>query len=291
MMFPEYSACTLCPRKCGADRYNCTGFCGMGAVTAAAKASLHKWEEPCISYKNGAGTVFFSGCSLRCVYCQNHEISSERFGKELPESSLADVFLRLQDIGADNIELVTPTHFVPHIVYTLEKIRHKLTIPVVYNTGGYELVSTLKMLDGLVDIYLPDMKYYSSDMSARYSGARNYSEYALPALKEMLRQQPEPVFDSEGMMLHGVIVRHLVLPKGYHDSMKLLDIISGMPVRPLVSIMRQYTPCYGAEDFPEINRKLTSFEYNKVTEHCADLGLDGFMQEKGCDTLDMTPDF
>lgn len=294
MMFPEYSACTLCPRKCGADRYTGTGFCGMGAVTAAAKASLHKWEEPCISYKNGAGTVFFSGCSLRCVYCQNHEISSERFGKELPESSLADVFLRLQDIGADNIELVTPTHFVPHIVYTLEKIRHKLTIPVVYNTGGYELVSTLKMLDGLVDIYLPDIKYFSPELASRYSAAPDYFEHAAEAVREMIRQAGELRFNDEGGLVRGTVIRHLVLPGCRHDSMRIMEWIAEntSPEQVLVSIMNQYTPFdFVPESFPELKRRVTKMEYNSVVRRASELGLDGFTQEKSSADAGYVPDF
>lgn len=294
MMFPEYSACTLCPRKCGADRYTGTGFCGMGAVTAAAKASLHKWEEPCISYKNGAGTVFFSGCSLRCVYCQNHEISSERFGKELPESSLADVFLRLQDIGADNIELVTPTHFVPHIVYTLEKIRHKLTIPVVYNTGGYELVSTLKMLDGLVDIYLPDIKYFSPELASRYSAAPDYFDYAAEAVREMIRQAGELRFNDEGGLVRGTVIRHLVLPGCRHDSMRIMEWIAENTSleQVLVSIMNQYTPFdFVPESFPELKRRVTKMEYNSVVRRASELGLEGFTQENSSADAGYVPDF
>ena len=226
MTFSEYTLCRLCPRNCGADRYHSAGFCGMGAVTSAAKASLHKWEEPCISYKNGAGTVFFSGCSLRCVYCQNHEISTERFGRELNGDSLADIFLRLQEMGADNIELVTPTHFVPDIIYTLEKVRDKLTIPVVYNTGGYELVSTLKMLDGLIDVYLPDIKYYSPELSSRYSAASDYFERASEAVLEMVRQTGKLRFNADGGLERGTIIRHLVLPGCRHDSMKIMDWIA-----------------------------------------------------------------
>ena len=283
--------CRLCPRECGVDRSTDKGYCGCTDKIRIAKYMLHFGEEPCISGTRGSGAVFFSGCNLRCAFCQNYPISHDLKGEYITSERLKEIIFELKEKGAHNINFVTGTHYADKIAEILTDIKRDLDIPIVYNCGGYEKKETLEILDGLVDIYLPDMKYYSFDMSARFSGAMDYSEYALSALKEMLRQQPEPIFDSEGMMLRGVIVRHLVLPKGYHDSMKLLDIISGMPVRPLVSIMRQYTPCYGVADFPEINRKLTSFEYNKVTEHCADLGLDGFMQEKGCDTLDMTPDF
>lgn len=283
--------CRLCPRNCGIDRDKSKGYCGCGSDIRIAKYMLHFGEEPCISGTRGSGAVFFSGCSLRCVFCQNYPISHDLKGEDITPDRLKEIIFELKEKGAHNINFVTGTHYADRIAELLRDCKNELGIPVVYNCGGYEKVETLKMLDGLVDIYLPDMKYYSSEMSARYSGAKDYSEYALPALEEMLRQQPEAEFDSDGIMRRGVIVRHLVLPKGYHDSMKLLDILATLPSPPLVSIMRQYTPCYNAEKYPDINRKLTTFEYDKVTEHCAELGLDGFMQEKGCENLDMTPDF
>ncbi len=252
---------------------------------------LHYGEEPCISGKRGSGAVFFSGCNLRCPFCQNYPISHGMKGEITSPERLRDIFFELKDRGAHNINLVTATQYAGHIAGILRECKDELGIPVVYNCGGYESVETLTVLDGLVDIYLPDMKYYSPEMSSRYSGAPDYFVKAMPALKEMLRQQPEAVADEDGVMQRGVIVRHLVLPNGYHDSIKLIDEIGRLPVRPLVSIMRQYTPCYDAVKYPEINRKLTTFEYEKVTEHCAELGLQGFMQEKGCDNLDMTPDF
>ncbi|MBR1824256.1 MAG: radical SAM protein, partial [Ruminococcus sp.] len=169
-----YSECNLCPRNCGADRYKKAGYCGMTAELSAARASLHQWEEPCISYKNGAGTVFFSGCNMHCVYCQNNIISNEYHGKAITAERLGDIFLELQDKGADNIDLVTPTHFVPHIIAALDKVKHRLSIPVVYNTGGYELPETIEMLSGYVDIYLPDIKYFSPEVSQRYSNAADY---------------------------------------------------------------------------------------------------------------------
>ena len=178
----DYEHCTLCPRRCGADRQNGVGYCGMGAVPTAAKACLHKWEEPCIAYRNGAGTVFFSGCSLHCVYCQNNVISRELYGAQTSADGLADIFLRLQEQGADNIELVTPTHFLPDIIAALEKVKPRLTVPVVYNTGGYELTETIRRLDGLVDVYLPDIKYFSPELSARYSNAPDYFEHASAAV-------------------------------------------------------------------------------------------------------------
>ncbi len=255
-----------------------------------AKYMLHFGEEPCITGTRGSGAVFFSGCGLKCVFCQNFPISRGQKGEIISPERLRDILFELRDMGAHNINFVTGTHYADKIAGVLEKCRSQLGIPVVYNCSGYEKVSTLKMLDGLIDIYLPDLKYCSSEMSARYSSAPDYSGYAFPALEEMLRQQPEARFDGD-IMTGGVIVRHLVLPKGYHDSIDLMDRIAALPVRPLVSVMRQYTPCYDAVKFPEINRKLTTFEYDKVVSHCADLGLEGFTQEKGCENLDMTPDF
>ena len=285
------SECRLCPRNCGADRSKGTGYCGCSDKIIIAKYMLHFGEEPCITGTNGSGAIFFSGCSLRCAFCQNYPISHGMKGDDVTPERLEEIMFELKDMGAHNINFVTGTHFTDKIAEVLKKCKSRLEIPVVYNCGGYEKVETIRMLDGLVDIYLPDLKYYSPEMSERYSGAADYFEYAIPAVKEMLRQQPEAVFHGNGIMKKGVIVRHLVLPKGYHDSMRLMDVLRALPSPPLVSIMRQYTPCYDSVKFPEINRKLTTFEYDKVVGYCADLGLNGFMQEKGCDTLEMTPDF
>ena len=286
-----HRSCSICPRNCNTDRSRGTGYCGCTENLKIAKYMLHYGEEPCISGTKGSGTVFFSGCSLRCVFCQNYPISHGMKGEEITPGKLEEIMMMLRDKGAHNINLVTGTHFTEKIADVLKNCKKKLGIPVVWNTSGYEKAETLKMLEGLVDIYLTDLKYYSSDMSSRYSGAADYFDHAFPALEEMLRQQPECVSDDNGIMQRGVIVRHLVLPKGYHDSIKLMDRISALKNRPLVSIMRQYAPCYDAVRFPEINRKLTTFEYEKVTEYCAETGLEGFMQKKGCDTLDMTPEF
>ena len=290
----EYLSCSLCPRKCGADRYSGKGYCGMGAVTTAAKASLHKWEEPCISYKNGAGTAFFSGCSLHCVYCQNQVISGELFGAEVSTDELSDIFLRLQDMGADNIELVTPAHFVPDITEALEKVRERINIPVVYNSGGYELVETLRRLDGLVDIYLPDIKYFSPEISQKYSNAPDYFQYASEAVKEMIRQTGKLQYNSEGGLLKGTIIRHLVLPKCRHDSMSIMEWIAEntSPEQVLVSIMNQYTPFdFIPAEFPELQRRVTKMEYNSVVDRAAELGLNGFTQEKASANAEYVPDF
>ncbi len=289
-----FRECRLCPRKCGVDRSSAAGFCGMGAEITTAKAYLHKWEEPCISYKNGAGTVFFSGCSLHCKFCQNNYISNELHGKAVSPEHLGDIFLSLCDKGADNIELVTPTHFVPLIIEALDRVKHRLNVPVVYNTGGYELPETIKMLDGYVDIYLPDIKYFSPEVSQRYCDAPDYFECASAAVTEMCRQVGKLSYNSEGGLLRGTIIRHLVLPSHRHDSMKILDWIAENTDRDsvLVSIMSQYTPFdFIPDSLPELKRHVTKLEYNSVVRHAAELGLDGFTQEKSSSDEKYVPDF
>lgn len=293
-MFEEYKNCCLCPRRCGANRYTATGYCGMGAAVTAAKASLHQWEEPCISYKNGAGTVFFTGCSLRCVYCQNAEISSEHFGAEITAAKLGDIFLRLQESGADNIELVTPTHFLPDILAALESVKHRLDIPVVYNSGGYELPETIKKLNGYIDVFLPDIKYFSADISEKYSAAPDYFTYASAAVKAMTEQAGELEYNSDGGLVRGTIIRHLVLPNCRHDSIKIMEwIVENIPEnKRLVSIMSQYTPFeHIPANFPELMRTVTKMEYNSVTRRASELGIKGFTQEKSSAAADYVPDF
>ena len=292
--FHEYKCCTLCPRRCRADRFSSQGFCGMGASLAAAKASLHMWEEPCISYKNGAGTVFFSGCNLHCRFCQNNIISNQLHGTVLSPDRLADVFLSLQDKGADNIELVTPTHFVPHIIYALDKVKHRLSIPVVYNSGGYELVDTINALNGYVDIYLPDLKYFSPEISARYSAAPDYFRFASEAVIAMIRQVGDLQYNSSGGLLKGTVIRHLVLPSCRHDSISIMEWIAEntSPDSVLVSIMNQYTPfSFIGDDTPELKRRVTKMEYNSVVRRAAELGLNGFTQEKASASEQYVPDF
>ena len=286
--------CTLCPRNCGADRSNSTGICGAGSSVIVARASLHKWEEPCISYKNGAGTVFFSGCNLHCCFCQNNMISNELFGKEITDKQLADIFLRLQEDGADNIDLVTPTHFVPNIINALDMVKHKLDIPVVFNCGGYELKETIDMLEGYIDVYLPDMKYFSSDISSKYSNAPDYFEYASEAILAMIKQVGKLTFNSEGGLMKGTVIRHMVLPSHRHDSIKLIEWIADNTSRDdvLVSIMNQYTPFdFISEEFSELKRKVTKMEYNSVINRAAELGLKGFTQERSSASEDYVPDF
>ena len=286
--------CTLCPRKCGTDRINNKGFCGAGSKAIVARASLHKWEEPCISYKNGAGTVFFSGCNLHCCFCQNNKISNTLFGKEISDEKLAEIFLSLQDMGADNIDLVTPTHFVPNIINALDMIKHKLSIPVVYNCGGYESVDTIKMLNGYIDVYLPDLKYYSPDLSARYSNAPDYFEKASAAVLAMVKQVGTLKYNAEGGLLKGTIIRHMVLPSHRHDSMEIIKwIAENTSVEDiLVSIMNQYTPFdFISDEFPELKRKVTKMEYNSVVDLAAELGINGFTQQKSSASEDYVPDF
>lgn len=266
----------------------------MGAVPVCAKAVLHKWEEPCISYKNGAGTVFFSGCSLHCVYCQNNSISSELFGAEINYRRLAEIYLNLQENGADNIELVTPTHFIPDIIKSLDLAKNQLKIPVIYNSGGYELLESLKVLDGYIDVYLPDMKYFSSDISQKYSSAPDYFEYASQAVLEMIRQTGKLQYNSDGGLIKGTVIRHLVLPNCRHDSMKIIDWIAENTSSEdvLISIMNQYTPFdFIPDNFPELKRRVTKMEYNSVVRHAESLGICGFTQRKSASDEKYVPDF
>lgn len=286
--------CTLCPRKCGVDRTaGQRGFCESGEKAVVAKTMLHMWEEPPVSGKNGAGAVFFSGCSLRCVFCQNRDISRQNVGKELTVKELAQVFLELQDKGAHNIELVTPTHFVPQITSALDTVKSKLNIPIVYNTSGYETVETLRLLENYVDVYLPDFKYFSSDISSKYSSAPDYFEVASKALLEMYRQCGAYTEDENGLVKKGLIVRHLVLPENRHDSIALLKALANIlpPEDIRLSLMSQYTPYFSDGKYPELSRKITSFEYNSVLEVAEKLGFIGFCQDRQSSNEKFTPDF
>lgn len=252
------------------------------------------WEEPCISGEEGSGTVFFSGCPLQCVFCQNHQISAECYGKEISIKRLAEIFLELQNQGANNINLVTGGHFVPQIIQALDMVRRDLKIPVVYNSSGYETVETLRMLKGYVDIYLPDIKYFSPERSRRYSHAPDYFEVASKAVQEMFSQVGAVEFDERGMLTKGVIVRHMVMPNGVEDSMDILTwIAENLPLDDiLVSVMSQYTPFYKSAEFPEINRRLTQEEYDRVLDWMECMGIeDGFVQELSSAKEEYTPDF
>ncbi len=277
--------CVLCPRKCHANRTaGQVGYCGQTKEVMAARAALHFWEEPCISGTNGSGTVFFSGCNLRCVFCQNHNIALGEVGHLISIGRLAEIFLELQEKGAHNINLVTPTHFIPQIVKALESAKLQgLSIPVVYNTGSYEEVSSLRLLDGLVDIYLPDLKYYSTELSLSFSHAADYFTKATDAISEMYRQVGTPIFTNDGSWLlkRGMIVRHLLLPGQTKDSKKILRYLYETYGDTIyISIMNQYTPLPHVAAIPELNRKVTDEEYKRVLTFAERLGIqNGFYQE------------
>ena len=278
-----YKNCRLCPRACGADRTaGKTGFCGMSASLYVSRASLHMWEEPPISGERGSGTVFFAGCPLGCVFCQNAEISHEKHGKEISTERLAEIFLELQEKGAHNINLVTATHYTPHVTEALDIAKRSgLNIPVVYNCGGYESVETLRMLRGYVDIYLPDFKYMSPELAAKYSLCKGYPERAKEALAEMVAQTGAPVFDESGMLLRGTVVRHLVLPGCVKDSIDVIKYLHETYGNDIyISIMSQYTPSERLRArFPELARKLTKYEYGKVVRFATEIGVEkGFTQ-------------
>lgn len=287
-----YTRCTLCPRECGADRYSGKGFCVEGARVRIARAELHFWEEPCLSLKGGSGTVFFSGCSLRCGFCQNYPVSAENIGFELTDRQLADTFLRLRDMGAENIDLVTPTHFVPSIINALDMVGPQLGIPVIYNCGGYEKPETLELLRGYVDIFLPDLKYKSPELSQKYSRAEDYFEYSAASLHKMTELAGKPRYDKEGRLVGGVIVRHLVLPGCRHDSIELVKWLSEnfKPDEILVSLMSQFTPVYKSKELG-LSRRTVTFEYNSVLKELEKAGFDGFVQERTSAKEDYIPEF
>ncbi|MBR5559632.1 MAG: radical SAM protein [Oscillospiraceae bacterium] len=287
-------SCRLCPRQCGVDRSSGKqGYCGADDRLLVARAALHFWEEPCISGTKGSGTVFFSGCPLGCRFCQNYEISARGVGKAISIQRLADIFLELQDRGANNINLVSPTQYVPHIIKALELVKARLSIPVVYNTGGYERVETLKQLEGYVDIWLSDAKYADPVRSKNYSAAQDYPQTAFAAIAEMLRQCGTPTFDENGMLRRGVIVRHLVLPGGMKDSFAVLDRLAEQKKNHdfLLSLMAQYTPYRKDEQYTELNRRISSYEYRRVCEYAQQLGFEGFQQERSSAKEEYTPDF
>ena len=285
------AACRLCPRNCGVHRgERGEGRCGQGERVHIARADLHFWEEPPISGEKGSGAVFFTGCPLGCVFCQNGTISQGGYGgKELTPQQLSDVFFSLVERGAHNINLVTPTHFVPQIRQAL--LWRKLPVPVVYNTSGYERVETLRSLEGLVDIYLPDYKYDDPALAQALSQAADYPAVARAAIGEMVRQVRAPVYGEDGMMKRGALIRHLVLPGHTRNSLACLQRIQqefpGIPV----SLMAQYTPCGSLEDFPELQRPLTAREQAKVEDALFDLGLEGFTQERRAKGTRYIPDW
>lgn len=275
--------CNICPRRCGADRENGSlGFCGASNKIRIARAALHFWEEPCLSGKNGAGTVFFSHCNMKCVYCQNYRISTRGAGHEVSIGDLAEIFLDLQSRGANNIDLVTPTHYALDIAEAVKKAKNSgLHIPVLYNCGGYESVETLKRLEGLIDIYMPDMKYYRDKYAMKYSSAPKYFETACAALEEMYRQTGAVVLDKNGIMQSGVIVRHMMLPGLMLDTKKIMDYLFDTYGNNIyISLMSQYTPLKNVERFPELNRKIDMKKYNSIVDYCMNRGMENvFIQE------------
>ena len=287
--------CTLCPRKCNTERETHVGYCTSDAVFRVCRCAPHMWEEPVLSGSRGAGTVFFSGCNLGCVYCQNKVISRNgRAGRAVDGDELLDMMLRLADTGVHCIELVTPTHHTHSLVKVLENLRKKCTLPTVWNSSAYESVETLASLDGLIDVYLPDFKYADATLAKKYSNAEDYPSVALAAIREMYRQSGKVTFDADGMIKKGVIIRHLVLPTHRKNSLAALDLLAeNVPVSDVrLSLMSQYTPDFtDAQKYPELSRRVTSFEYNSVVKRAIELGFDGYFQERSSASSDYTPDF
>ena len=297
------SQCTICPRRCGVSRNSeKLGLCNSPSDFSVSKIMLHSWEEPCIAGENGAGTIFFSGCNLGCIYCQNRAISRGGCGQILSSTDLEREIFCLIEQGAQCIEFVTPTHYTDKLAELLRRIKHIIPVPVVWNCGGYESVDSIRLLDGLVDIYMPDFKYFSPELSKKYSNAENYATVALSALREMLRQVGSPGFDEKGMLQSGVIVRHLILPSHRQDSIAVLKLIEKEigHKNVILSLMGQYTPDFYIEyerengkndDYKNLRRKLTSFEYDSVLSRAIDLGFNGYFQSLDSASKRYTPDF
>lgn len=279
----KYENCLLCPRKCGINRSTGqTGVCGVSSEIKVARAALHYWEEPCISGKRGSGAVFFSGCSLHCVFCQNRESSDGKAGKLIGKERLSDIFMELADKGANNINLVTPGQYIPDIVWAVNDAKSRgMKLPIIYNTSGYENVTELKLLEGIVDVYLPDFKYMDSTLSARYSRAKDYPSVAKQALSEMVRQQPDVVIDdATGLIQKGVIVRQLLLPGHVNDAKAVLKYLyDTYHDHVYISMMSQFTPI-ALKDYPEINRTVTRREYERLVDYALEIGItNAFIQE------------
>ena len=279
----KYENCLLCPRKCGINRSTGqTGVCGVSSEIKVARAALHYWEEPCISGKRGSGAVFFSGCSLHCVFCQNREISDGKAGKVISKERLSDIFMELADKGANNINLVTPGQYIPDIVWAVNDAKSRgMKLPIIYNTSGYENVTELKLLEGIVDVYLPDFKYMDSTLSARYSRAKDYPSVAKQALSEMVRQQPDVVIDdATGLIQKGVIERQLLLPGHVNDAKAVLKYLyDTYHDHVYISMMSQFTPI-ALKDYPEINRTVTRREYERLVDYALEIGItNAFIQE------------
>ncbi len=289
-----YKKCNLCPRNCLIDRTAKPGVCGVKDKLIVARASLHYWEEPPISGENGSGTIFFTGCNLKCIFCQNYDISTRLIGKEITISDFANICINLEKQGANNINLVTPTSHVPLIIEGIKLARKKgLSIPIVYNTSGYETVETIKMLDGIVDIYLPDMKYYDDNYAIKYSHVKDYFKYASSALAEMYKQVGDPVFNKDGIMQKGIIVRHLMLPGLLNDSKKIIKYLyDSYKDNIYISIMNQYTPLKTFKKYTNLNKKITDEEYDELIDYALNLGIKkAFIQEGETQNESFIPDF
>lgn len=297
----EFEDCQLCPRKCHVNRHNAVGFCGVSDTVKLARAALHYMEEPCISGTSGSGTVFFGGCNLKCVYCQNYRLSHENYGVEVSVENLSEIFLELQRMGANNINLVTGVMYIPQIMQAIDLIRKRLTIPIVYNSSGYENAETVRLLKGYIDIYLVDIKYYDDLYAIRYSGVKDYFGCTVEAVREMLHQQQRPVFfegktfdDETALLQSGVIIRHLVLPGLRQDSIRILRYLAEAFDKDsyLLSIMSQFTPVYRCSEYKEINRRVTTFEYDSVVKEALRLGMDNtYIQGRDSVGTEYTPDF
>lgn len=290
----EYKNCKLCPRECGIDRSKTIGACKATDKVKVALASIHSYEEPCISGIEGSGTVFFSNCNLRCVYCQNFEISRDGFGKEITVERLADIFIEQQSRGVNNINLVTPTMYVDSIIEAIKIAKSKgLIIPIVYNSSGYEKAETIKKLEGYIDVYLPDFKYATNRLAKKYSGVNNYVESVIPAIHEMIRQAGKPIFNDKGIMTKGVIIRHMILPNNVlNTKMVLKKIKEEFKDNTLISVMAQYFPSGDAAKYPEINRKITAEELEEVENYLEELEMDnGYIQELGEHEEEYVPNF
>ena len=281
--------CKLCPRGCGADRSRAAGFCGLGETLRVARIAPHYWEEPPISGTRGTGAVFFSGCTLRCAYCQNGDISHRNAGRDFTVQELSDALKRLTDLGVHTVSFITATPFIPQLLDVLERWRPP--VPLVWNTSGYETVASLRMLEGVIDVYLPDLKHYSARMGKLCAGAPDYFEAASAAITEMCRQTGTPVYSPEGIMLRGTLIRHLILPGLTGESMRLLTWVKDtLPAGTPVSLMRQYIPCNGV-DIPGLTRRVTDKEYARVRDHMVSLELPGFLQEPDSADRDFVPVF
>lgn len=291
----DLSRCRLCPRRCGADRAGGKyGYCGAGMDVRVALAAIHEWEEPCISGKGGAGAVFFSYCSLRCVFCQNADISDGGLGEDVGISRLAGIFRELQAKGASTLDLVTPTHYAPQILEAVREAKNRgLKIPVVWNSSGYELPEIIREVSGAVDVYLPDLKYMDEDSADMYSHAEDYFSHASSAIREMVRLAGAPVYDDDGTMKRGVLIRHMILPSRRHESMRIVRWIwENFKDSVVISLMRQYTPLHRAGDFPKIARPLTTFEYESVVDYAVSLGVTRcYVQQAGAASSRFVPSF